>query len=140
MKKLLFILICLFVPFEVKSVSTTKHEWTFYGKNGDLVVYVDYKNVETRNGFVYWYLLTNTESFSEGKSRIEYKKGDCGDMKYKILTTFVYSKINGKGVMMRSYPPSERKRGWEFVVPGSNGEYELKKVCDVSSKKRSKDN
>ena len=137
MKKLLLILICLFVSFEVKSVSTTKHEWTFHVKKYDVEFYVDYKNVETRNGFVYWYMLNNSLENEPplGQSRITYKKGDCGDMKFKILTTFVYNKPNGLGVMMRSYQPSERKRGWEFVVPGSRGESELKKVCEVLSKK-----
>ena len=74
------------------------------------------------------------------KSRIFYQKGDCGDMKFMTLTTFVYSKINGKGVMMRTFQPPEKERGWKFIAPGSNVEYELKKVCEVSSKKRSKDN
>ena len=130
-------MICLFVSFEVRSVSTTKHQWTFHGKNGDIEFYVDYKNVETRNGFVYWYYLGNQPKNKPlyGKSTITYKKGDCGDMKFMTLTNFVYDKLNGKGVMMRKFQPPERKRGWEFVVPGSNGEYELKKVCNVSSKK-----
>ena len=63
-------------------------------------------------------------------------------MKFMDLTTFVYKEFFGKGVMMRTYQPSDigGKEGWKFVVPGSNGEYELKKVCDVSSKKKSKDN
>ncbi len=137
MKKLLLILICLFVSFEVKSVSPTKHQWTFHGLISDTEFYVDFKNVETRNGFAYWYMLSNSPENEplEGLSRITYKKGDCGDMKFMTLTTFVYNKPNGLGVMMRTYPPSERKRGWEFVVPGSNGELELKKVCEVSSKK-----
>ena len=139
MKKLLLILICLFVSTEVKSVSPTKHQWTFYGKDKDGYIdfYVDYKNVETRNGFVYWYELSNWENEPMGgKSRIMYNKGDCGDMKEMSLTTFVYNKLNGLGDMMRSYPPSERHSGWRFLVPGSNGELKLKKVCEVSSEKR----
>ena len=61
MKKLLLILICLFVSFEVRSVSSTKHEWVKVQEYNNVDYYLDIKNVKTRNGFLYWYYLGNSK-------------------------------------------------------------------------------
>ena len=155
MKKLLLILICLFVSFEVRSVSSTKHEWTKTHEFDVVDFYLDLKNIESRNNFVYWYQLLNSkedEKWSDTneplpKSHIYYKKGDCGDMKYKDLNIFEYQEPMGKEYV-RSFPPSKlnekgkfvEDKKWKFPRPGSSGEYELKLVCEISSKKNSKEN
>ena len=150
MKKLILILICLFVSFEVRSVSSTKHEWIKIHEYDYVDYYIDLKNVETRNGFVYWYYLQNSKEdvkWSDTneplpKSWIYYKKGDCGDMKLRDLSIFMYQEPMGKEYV-KSYPPFEinekgkkvEDKKWKFPRPGSNGEYQLKLVCKISSKK-----
>ena len=63
MKKLLLILICLFVSFEVKSDKTVLiHEWVLIkktDKKGNILkdTYLDIKNIKYESGFVYYWVL-----------------------------------------------------------------------------------
>ncbi len=146
MKKLLLILICLFVSLDVKSTTLTLNEWTLMTELNHLDIYVDLKNVETRNGFVYWYNLNNKKGkywsdnpsdnpyVKQVKSIVTYQKGDCGDMKFMTLSLFWYKKTMGKE-FIRSHLPPEKERGWTFPVPGTHGDKELKLICKISSKK-----
>ncbi len=128
MKKLLLILICLFVSFEVKSYESTEHKWSFFGKHKSSSFYIDFKNIETRGGFVYWYYLNSSND--PELSVISYFKGDCRDMRWIKLEQFLYEKPMGKKFITRVSP----EKGWEFPIPGSNNERHLRMVCKNSSK------
>ena len=145
MKKLLLILICLFVSLDPLNGQTNKKSfgetestlWTkvFKLETGD-IEYIDFENIRESGGYVYWYKLTE---YLEPKENImsmsTYYKGDCDEMKYRYVNFNYFSDSMGDNFII-SYPPvRDDLKGWRFPTPETRSHYYLKLVCELSEKK-----
>ena len=85
MKKLLLILIFLFVSSNPLNGQTNKWTEVYKNTNGD-IEYIDFENIREIGGYIYWFNLTNyLEPRKNIMSFSTYFKGDCIEMKFKFL-------------------------------------------------------
>jgi hypothetical protein len=132
MKKFLLIfLVVLFFHTESYSEPYSSFKWIFLKKIGSDDMYLDPSNFRYMDGYVFWYELIDLHKPLEGKvsSMINYKKGDCVEMKYKYLSMFLHSGRMGEN-FLGDQPISGENKEWRFTFPGKLPYDILKIVCD----------
>lgn len=125
MKRLLLMLIVFFIS------NPCFGEWKFIvrdKKNGITGNnYINTKNIEIKNGYLYFWTLTDLEEpFQKMLSMTEYVKIDCDKKRYKSLQLFVHEKNMGKG---QSYRISDDLK-WYYPLPGSFLDKIRRNSCD----------
>ena len=102
----------------------SKSDWekVVYTDVGTL--YIDFDRIRKVDGFIYYWVLMNFEK--EKRSFLIYTQSDCKVFKLKRISWTTYKGTMGKG---ESYEKDTSKRKWEFPLPNSILEKELKSIC-----------
>ena len=131
MKKLLLILICLFVS------SPSKGEWVFSWMNDILMSYIDFETIRSDGEYRYYNSVINLiEPLGDGTECISAeRKVDCEVLSTMITKSFSHKLdfCKGDGRDLQKDKPYLLR--WEYPPPGSYGEVELEKVCNYKIKK-----
>ena len=130
MKKLLLILLL--------SLSFSSYgEWTQVAENDDGDYFlIDFGTVKVVDGNVYWWdMIDAVESYwyvSEDElyfSEQSYYQGDCQVNRFKILTTYFYSRPLGED-LVETWNDSAPQ--WDYYAPDTIGEYTFELVCRLA--------
>ena len=124
MKKLLILLFSILISFN------SYGEWTKLGENidGDSY-YIEFDTIKARNGYVYWWSLSDyitPNSSGDDMSAKFYFQGDCGLYRFKYLSGIFYKQSMGMGENKIISPPND----WYYAVPKSAMKSEMEYVCD----------
>ncbi len=108
-------------------------EWTKVGeRTSGAEVFVDFKRISKKNGFVYFWVLVNhpkpvwAEKYMSVKS---YNHGDCGSFKFMTMSYTRYTGQMGNGDVVEGIGGSISSPEWGYPRPDSSGEIVLKLVC-----------
>ncbi len=126
MKKLLILLFSLFLL----SSPSVFADWKYIGySTGGSEWYIDYQTVKKNNGYYNFYILTDLiEPDKDGDlSYAAYRKVDCKESRYMILSEFYYSKNMGKGKLTKN--PNKNPE-WNYPPPGSMNQTVIRTLCD----------
>jgi hypothetical protein len=125
MKKLLVILTSLLLL----NSSSVFADWEYIGKTKKHNWYIDYQSIQENNGYYNFYILTDLfEPDKDGDlSYAGYRKVDCRESRYMILSEFYYSKKMGKGKLTTN--PIKNPE-WQYPPPGSVNQTVLRALCD----------
>jgi len=102
-------------------------EWIYISETTVSEMYVDFKRIRKRDGFVYFWFMLNIKDKTEkfGSSR-EYNKGDCNAFRLKNLQVDYYKgQMTKGGLLIRD----DRESKWNYPAPGSGYEKALQLVC-----------
>ena len=125
------ILLTLFILF-ISSSLYSKENWVYFGfaDNGttETTMYVDYNQVDKRNGYLIVVTLFDFSPKIEGAigSLKFLTKYDCGDAKSKLLRTIYYDGQMGEGDV---YGDNTENESWEYLIPNSNEYALLETLC-----------
>jgi hypothetical protein len=99
-------------------------EWSYVTEN----IYLDYSTIKkTKNGYRAWRLSDYTKVNELGASAKILYEYNCIEERSRILQMHTYSGHMGKGRIVVTDDLIEK---WEYVIPGSVGEFILKMVCN----------
>ena len=98
--------------------------------DGDITAYyVDFGSIRKRDGYVYWWDLSNySKPFQGHLSAKYYNKGDCKLFRYKYLSASFHKEPMGGGY---GDIDNELDKEWGYPQPNSSGGLILKSVCDM---------
>jgi hypothetical protein len=104
-------------------------EWTKLIEDGDGdSYYIDFDTIQEKNGYVYWWQMTNYLKPSKGNKIVKtLTKGDCGISRSAGVSYIFYKPPMIAGEKDIYNPPNPK---WDYLVSGSVA----KKLLDVSCK------
>ena len=128
MKKLLLILICLFVY----SPSYSKWEKLEGTSEGGHSLFIDIDRIRVKGDNVfYWELHNFIEEIGFEKSQMVYIQGHCEEFKFKVLKGVGCLEPMGRGDCIDKQLFYKNLRQWEYPTPYSVREITLNKVCKL---------
>jgi hypothetical protein len=118
MKKISLLLISLFVSLCAHS------EWTNVLPGNNASLYIDFKTLEEKDGFIYWWYM---DTWSTGSEKT-YAQGDCNLKGFKVnnRSRFPFPMGEGEGV------EKEVVSTWEYYAPNSGFDVLLSFICEMS--------
>jgi len=118
MKKSLLLLLSLFISF------SSYGEWTNVLPGNNASLYIDFKTLKERDGYIYWWYM---DSWREG-SQQSYAQGDCNLKGFKVNKRVNFSLPMGEGEGIEKDITSS----WEYYQPNSGYEILLNFICQMS--------
>ena len=118
MKKLLLLLFSLILSIN------SYGEWTNVLPGNNASLYIDFKTLKERDGYIYWWYM---DSWREG-SQQSYAQGDCNLKGFKVNKRVDFSLPMGEGEGIEKDITSS----WEYYQPNSGYEILLNFICQMS--------
>ena len=118
MKKILLLLFSLMLSFN------SYGEWTNVLPGNKASLYIDFKTLKERDGYIYWWYM---DSWSDGSEQT-YAQGDCNLKGFKVNKRVKYSLPMGGGEGIEKDIASS----WEYYQPNSGYEILLNFICQMS--------
>jgi len=118
MKKLLLLLFSLILSIN------SYGEWTNVLPGNNASLYIDFKTLKERDGYIYWWYM---DSWREG-SQQSYAQGDCNLKGFKVNKRVNFSLPMGEGEGIEKDITSS----WEYYQPNSGYEILLNFICQMS--------
>ena len=118
MKKILLLLFSLILSFN------SYGEWTNVLPGNNASLYIDFKTLKERDGYIYWWYM---DSWSEGSEQ-SYAQGDCNLKGFKVNKRVNFSLPMGEGEGIEKDITSS----WEYYQPNSGYEILLNFICQMS--------
>lgn len=107
--------------------------WTEVASSSAGEYYTDITSLQTYNGYVYWWELTNHSkpvTSYRTMSHTAYKQGECGIKRHKILSLFAHKGAMGMGASEDISSSLSQK--WLYSRPGSVSAALLNFACSWS--------
>ena len=118
MKKILLLLFSLILSIN------SYGEWTNVLPGNNASLYIDFKTLKERDGYIYWWYM---DSWREG-SQQSYAQGDCNLKGFKVNKRVNFSLPMGEGEGIEKDITSS----WEYYQPNSGYEILLNFICQMS--------
>ena len=118
MKKLLLLLFSLILSIN------SYGEWTNVLPGNNASLYIDFKTLKERDGYIYWWYM---DSWREGSEQ-SYAQGDCNLKGFKVNKRVNFSLPMGEGEGIEKDITSS----WEYYQPNSGYEILLNFICQMS--------
>ena len=118
MKKLLLLLFSLILSIN------SYGEWTNVLPGNNASLYIDFKTLKERDGYIYWWYM---DSWREGSEK-SYAQGDCNLKGFKVNKRVNFSLPMGEGEAIEKDITSS----WEYYQPNSGYEILLNFICQMS--------
>ena len=118
MKKILLLLFSLMLSFN------SHGEWTNVLPGNNASLYIDFKTLKERDGYIYWWYM---DSWSDGSEQT-YAQGDCNLKGFKVNKRVKFSLSMGEGKSNEKNIDSS----WEYYQPNSGYEILLNFICQMS--------
>ena len=118
MKKLLLLIFSLILSIN------SYGEWTNVLPGNNASLYIDFKTLKERDGYIYWWYM---DSWREG-SQQSYAQGDCNLKGFKVNKRVNFSLPMGEGEGIEKDITSS----WEYYQPNSGYEILLNFICQMS--------
>ena len=99
-------------------------EWTNVLPGNNASLYIDFKTLKERDGYIYWWYM---DSWSEGSEKT-YAQGDCNLKGFKVNKRVKFSLPMGEGEGIEKDIASS----WEYYQPNSGYEILLNFICQMS--------
>ena len=127
MKRIIIILKIFLLVTLLSSPSYGK--WTKIGESEGTgnSHYVDFERIKKKDGFVYFWNLSNyTRPIKGISSEINFRQADCTLFRYKILSGSFHNELMGRGSPINGTPDKK----WRYAKPYSVAEMFLESVCN----------
>ena len=99
-------------------------EWTSVLPGNNASLYIDFKTLKERDGYIYWWYM---DSWSEGSEQT-YAQGDCNLKGFKVNKRVKFLLPMGEGEGNEKNIDSS----WEYYQPNSGYEILLNFICQMS--------
>ena len=99
-------------------------EWTNVLPGNNASLYIDFKTLKERDGYIYWWYM---DSWREGSEQ-SYAQGDCNLKGFKVNKRVNFSLPMGEGESIEKDITSS----WEYYQPNSGYEILLNFICQMS--------
>lgn len=129
MKKLLLFLIFIF------SISPVHAKWVGIFEYDDYATYIEANSLRHRGKLVSYWVMQDFSSLQTNgvfSQKVMFEE-NCDTGESRVLSIALYSEKMGKGNILPSVPMDKK---WDYVVPGSAGEFMHKYVCSQNIKKK----
>jgi hypothetical protein len=117
-KKLCLLLFSLMLSFN------SYGQWVNVLPGNNASLYIDFKTLQERDGFIYWWYM---DSWGEGSEQ-SYAQGDCNLKGFKVNKRVKFSLPMGEGESTEKNITSS----WEYYQPNSSYEILLNFICQMS--------